>query len=456
MLERDITIKPNFWDKIKNHQNKYVHIIMIWTKPDIIKQAPLYIELKKRSENIILIHTWQHYDYTLSKWVLNEFWMEVDIELNIIWNLHEKYSSIIHKLWDIFIQLQNCNKIPVPYVHWDTLTATTASKAAFLNKIWVVHVEAWIRTLTPKKEFYHNLFKNYDDWNFEWSKYYKSLQDKSIYELWSIEPYPEQFDTRWILASTWFHAAPVEFNRETLIWEWVSNDYIKVVWNTIVDAIGISKKKIWESKAFEMFPNMKDKPFIFVTVHRRENTEVKERFLAIYYGLKKLIQDWIYVCFLSLNASEVAIDKYWLRQDLRELIKNYPENFAYWQPLAHHHEVIDMLLNAWALVTDSWSMQEEANILWTPSVTLRFGSDRSETYIEWVNIIAPPVNSNLIADIVKWVILNNNMVKKNHLYWENVSAKIVDQVLEMLEKDWALFRLDDKRLNLESFFNWKI
>jgi UDP-N-acetylglucosamine 2-epimerase len=40
-----------------------------------------------------------------------------------------------------------------------------------------------------------------------------------------------------------------------------------------------------------MFPNMKDKPFIFVTVHRRENTEVKERFLAIYYGLKKLIQD---------------------------------------------------------------------------------------------------------------------------------------------------------------------
>jgi UDP-N-acetylglucosamine 2-epimerase len=36
---------------------------------------------------------------------------------------------------------------------------------------------------------------------------------------------------------------------------------------------------------------MKEKPFIFVTIHRRENTQKKERFLTIYYALKKLIQD---------------------------------------------------------------------------------------------------------------------------------------------------------------------
>jgi UDP-N-acetylglucosamine 2-epimerase len=33
-------------------------------------------------------------------------------------------------------------KIPIPYVHGDTMTATTADKAAFLNKFAVVHVEA--------------------------------------------------------------------------------------------------------------------------------------------------------------------------------------------------------------------------------------------------------------------------------------------------------------------------
>jgi len=440
----------------KNSKKEYVHIIMIWTKPDIIKQAPLYLELKKRWIDTLLIHTWQHYDYILSKWVLDEFWMEVDIELNISWNLYEKYSEIIKKLWDIFVDLQKKWKTPVPYVHWDTLTATTASKAAFLNKIWVIHVEAWIRTLTPNKEFYHNLFKNYEEWNFNWDNYYESLQNKEIYELWSIEPYPEQFDTRWILASTGFHAAPVEFNKETLIWEWTQEKYITVLGNTVVDAIEISKKKLWKSKAFEYFPNMKWKPFIFVTVHRRENTEIKERFLAIYYGLKKLIQDWVNVCFLSLNASETAIHNYWLRGDLEKLIKDYPENFAYWKPLPHHHEVIDMLKKAWALVTDSWSMQEEANILWTPSVTLRFGSDRSETYNEWVNIIAPPVNANLIADIIKWAIWNEKMKRKNHLYGENVSQKIVNEALKHLNKDKTLFRLDHLKLEVEQFFNVNI
>jgi UDP-N-acetylglucosamine 2-epimerase (non-hydrolysing) len=56
---------------------------MIATKPDIIKQAPLYLELKKRWELVILVHTWQHYDYNLSKWVLAEFKMNVDVNLNI-------------------------------------------------------------------------------------------------------------------------------------------------------------------------------------------------------------------------------------------------------------------------------------------------------------------------------------------------------------------------------------
>jgi hypothetical protein len=62
-----VFIRKNFWYDIEKSQNKYVHIIMIATKPDIIKQAPIYLELKKRNELVILIHTGQHYDYNLSK-----------------------------------------------------------------------------------------------------------------------------------------------------------------------------------------------------------------------------------------------------------------------------------------------------------------------------------------------------------------------------------------------------
>ena len=65
--QRDIFIRENFFENLKISQQKYVHIIMIATTPDIIKQAPLYLELRKRGELTVLIHTGQHYDYNLSK-----------------------------------------------------------------------------------------------------------------------------------------------------------------------------------------------------------------------------------------------------------------------------------------------------------------------------------------------------------------------------------------------------
>ncbi|MDR3151112.1 MAG: hypothetical protein LBU14_06155 [Candidatus Peribacteria bacterium] len=46
--ENEVSIRENFWKKIQNSHQKYAHIIMIATKPDIIKQAPLYLELKNR------------------------------------------------------------------------------------------------------------------------------------------------------------------------------------------------------------------------------------------------------------------------------------------------------------------------------------------------------------------------------------------------------------------------
>jgi len=64
--ENKVFIRENFWMDIESSSKKYAHIIMIATKPDIIKQAPLYLELKSRGDLVVLVHTGQHYDYNLS------------------------------------------------------------------------------------------------------------------------------------------------------------------------------------------------------------------------------------------------------------------------------------------------------------------------------------------------------------------------------------------------------
>ncbi|MCH8518343.1 UDP-N-acetylglucosamine 2-epimerase [Candidatus Gracilibacteria bacterium] len=453
--EKQVHIRKNFWEDIERSGKRYVHIIMIATKPDIIKQAPLYLELKKRGELVVLIHTGQHYDYNLSHGVLGEFGMDVDINLNIYGKLHQKYSLIIERLGNILIELsEDYKKIPVPYVHGDTLTATTADKAAFLNKFSVVHVEAGIRTFTPKREFFEKLFTDYEAGKFEWKKYYKSLQEQDIYELGSIEPYPEQFDTRGVEPSAGYFALPHELYEKTLRREGFPRENMEVVGNTVSDAIAFSLEKAKNSKIYEYYPQLKGKKYIFVTIHRRENCEKKERFLTIFYAIKKLLERGVVVCMLGFYASEFATDNFGLREELDELLKKYPESFAYGKPLAHHHEAIHMIQDAGALVTDSGSMQEEANIVGTPCVTVRFGSDRSETILEGCNVLAPPINSELIADIVEGAISNKDMVKKN-IYGKDVSQKIVNGVLARLHTQGKLFQYDDERLGLEKYFNWK-
>lgn len=219
-LENGVSIRENFWNEISKEQQKHAHIVMIATKPDIIKQAPLYNELKKRGKFVILIHTGQHYDYNLSEGVLQEFGMVVDVKLGISGKLHEKFSQVIDRLGNFLEELATkYDKIPVPYVHGDTMTATTADKAAFLNKFAVVHVEAGIRTFTPNEHFFNRIFTEFQHGKFDWEQYYNFLQDQRIYELGSIEPYPEQFDTRGIEASTGFFALPHELYKKTLTGE---------------------------------------------------------------------------------------------------------------------------------------------------------------------------------------------------------------------------------------------
>jgi hypothetical protein len=55
--ENEVFVREKFWQDIESSSKKYAHIIMIATKPDIIKQAPLYMELKNRGELVILVHT---------------------------------------------------------------------------------------------------------------------------------------------------------------------------------------------------------------------------------------------------------------------------------------------------------------------------------------------------------------------------------------------------------------
>ena len=86
------------------------------------------------------------------------------------------------------------------------------------------------------------------------------------------------------------------------------------------------------------------------------------------------------------------------------------------------------------IVTDSGSIVEEANVLRVPCVTLRFGSDRSETFLAGSNFLAPPVSKDLVVSVVHNVFEHRAELDWERVYPERASAMLVDTVERRLDE----------------------
>ena len=151
-MEQVSFVRTGFLDDIGRLKADTFHLILIATKPDIIKQVPLYKELKSRGHAVFLVHTGQHYDENLSGGMLKEFGVQPDVNLNVRGGMYEVVSQIIGRFGWLLGELKSRGKIVIPYVHGDTTTAMAASNAGYCQGFASVHVEAGIRTLTPAYE----------------------------------------------------------------------------------------------------------------------------------------------------------------------------------------------------------------------------------------------------------------------------------------------------------------
>jgi UDP-N-acetylglucosamine 2-epimerase (non-hydrolysing) len=450
---QNITFRSSdFFDSLP--ESSFLHVVLIATKPDIIKQVPLFKELQKRGHSAILVHTGQHYDQNLSGGMLAEFGVEPDVNLNVRGSMYQVVSQIIERFGDLLEELKKRGKTVIPYVHGDTTTAMAVSNAAYSCGFSSVHIEAGIRTLTPK---YHDspLHASLQTTNYklqtsqdtiaEWRTF---LMQKENWERGSQEPFPEQFNTRCAEAATGLHLAPVPLVEEFLRDEGYASDRVVVVGNSVVDATKEALSRAKDSTIFEKYPLLQGGNFARFCIHRRENCLSEKRFRAIYDAMKSLVLSGRNVLLISMIQTNLAFERFGLKADVEELAKNNP-HFLFSPVWEEYGDVIAAMSRASVCVTDSGSMQEEMNALGVPCVTLRFGSDRSESCMAGGNIIAPPVNVSLIQAMIEYAWDNSEMRNAPKIYGENVSAKCVDAVEKVLASG-SITRSEEERLGFAS------
>lgn len=435
--------------RLEESDKKIVHIVLIATKPDIIKQAPIYLELKERGEFVLLCHTGQHYDFRYSGGMEEEFGLTTDIHLKIDGDLHSKVAQMIERFGAVVKFLQEKGKTPIPYIHGDTSTSMAIGLGSYMHRVACVHVEAGIRTLTPTKEVYQKFYNDFKAGKFDWNEYYQAQQVRENFELGSMEPFPEQYNTRVSEPASGYHAAPVELDKEFMLDEGFTPDTIEVVGNTVADATKLAIADSDKSTIFEKYPQLENGKFVRFCIHRRENTQDKARFTVLIDAMEKLVRGGEHVLLISLFGTEQAIDEFGLRERIENLAKEFPETFIYSDVWPYYRDVIAAMRKCAAVATDSGSMQEEMNILGVPCVTLRFGSDRGESVLVGGNIQAPPIDSDFVVEIIKGAMNNKTMASVGNIYGEDVSKRLVDGVLARVDDELGLFQTEEARLKLQ-------
>lgn len=427
-----------------------VHMVFMGTKPDIIKQAPVYQELRSRGLQTAVCHSGQHTNHEYSGGMLLEFGIEVDILLDLGEEsaLSARVASLISLASEIFRTAAQTGHTVIPYVHGDTATAMGAAVAAYMNRVACVHVEAGIRTMTLKSDFLQHHLESARQGGFDWSSYRDGHRVESNYSLGSKEPFPEQFNTRVTDAATGLHAAPVELDRRFLLSEGYPADSITVVGNTVVDAVEAARSRATQSNILDRFPQLASGNFIRVCIHRRETTHNRERFTCYFEAVERLLARGYSVLWVSLNGTEWALDSYDLRDRLRELETRFPETFISTTVWAEYSDVIAAFLRCSLLATDSGSIQEEANILGIPCVTLRFGTDRGESLLAGGNVLAPPLSADFVAQVIERAFQDAGSLVGEQIYGSGSAAPLVDEVLARIQLGSGLFRTEEQCLRL--------
>ncbi|MFC1942409.1 non-hydrolyzing UDP-N-acetylglucosamine 2-epimerase [Chloroflexota bacterium] len=354
--------------------------IILGTRPEIIKLAPVIKELGRKQVDSFILHTGQHYSYHLDK----IFFEQLELP-QPRYNLDAGSGSHAEETARMLVGIEKVlreEKPDVLLVLGDTNSVLAGGLAAAKLNIKVGHIEAGLRSY-----------------------------DRTM---------PEEINR--ILAdhlSTYLFT-PTSKAKEILLGEGIKEEDIFITGNTIVDAVYENIKIARGKQDILDTLHLKPKEYLLVTLHRQENVDSRDRFAAILEGIERVSAAYSIPAVYPIHPrSRKMITKFGLEPKSIVLVE--PVDFL---------SFLQLESNARLVLTDSGGVQEETCILRVPCVTLRDNTERPETIEVGANALAGASPENIL-ECSKIM-----LARKND--WENpfgdgkASGRIVDILEEKL------------------------
>jgi UDP-N-acetylglucosamine 2-epimerase len=333
--------------------------LIIGTRPQIIKSAPIIREIERRNDfELQVVHTGQHYDYNMSKIFFDENALPVPrANLDVGSGSHTyQTAQIMTKLEPVLTN----NKPDLVLVPGDTNSALAAALVSIKLNLKIAHIEAGARS--------NEMF------------------------------IPEEVNRRivdhissYLLTVSSNCSANLE--KESVLGE------IYLTGDTMYDAYLQHLPQIKKSKILDIL-DLDDKKYDVLTLHRSENVDDERAFLNVIEAISKSDMKTIYPIHprSSKRMKELGIE-------LRGTSLFLAEPLGY-------HDMIKLLLHARLVLTDSGGLQKEAFWSNVPCICLRDKTPWIETVQLGVNFLAGTQQTKII-EVIRQVIKE----------YDNISAK---------------------------------
>lgn len=351
--------------------------IVLGTRPEIIKMAPVIRACQKENVEFDIIHTGQHYSYELDKIFFEELELpSARFNLEVGSASHGKQTGLmLERIESVLMQ----EKPDIVLVEGDTNSVLAGALAAAKLHIKVGHVEAGLRS------------------------YFRLM--------------PEEINR--VLADhiSDILFAPTQSAKNILLGEGIEGKKIEVTGNTIVDAV-LHHLELAKNKSLEKF-SLDKGSYGLITLHRAENVDSRERLQNILSGFEKICEH------IGLPLAYPIHPR--TKKMMEQFNLKMPKGVKLMEPVGYL-DFLHLQKHARVVLTDSGGVQEESCILQVPCITLRDNTERPETLEVGGNVLAG-------ADPDKILSASKAMLDKDR-NWRNpfgdgrAGEKIVKRILD--------------------------
>ena len=352
-------------------------LISVGTRPEIIKMAPVYAELRQRGLPVAWVHTGQHREMadTLYQFfgIVPEHTLALDRRNASLAHLN---ALLLESLSELYQALQP----QAVLVHGDTTSTLASATAAFYNDVPVGHVEAGLRTHMPR------------------------------------EPFPEEKNRELTARLARWHFAPTTGAAANLAREGIQAAAVHMVGNTAVDAALAGSARLDDLLATgaEVLPpavaqlrrhidrldgaggpGARPLRLITVTAHRRENwgQGILHTALAV-ADLLAAHADLAVVW--PVHGNPAVSDA--VHQALGSLVRDLPGRLLLCPPL-DYPALLWCLRRSSLALTDSGGIQEEGAALSTPVLVLRNTTERPELIEAGAGLLVGTARAKVVATV---------------------------------------------------------